>query len=82
MINEYGLECPVNWEDIPLDYNWVAIDGNGDIWAYEYIPYVIGMEWQSYDRKWVSISTGGCSRDDFMKCLWERPKLKYNEKQT
>ncbi len=75
MINEYGLECPVNWEDIPLDYKWVAIDGNGDIWAYRKIPYVIGMEWQTYDRNWVSISTSGSSRDDFMKCLWERPKI-------
>ncbi|NBO22924.1 hypothetical protein EBU94_06270 [bacterium] len=79
MKNKYGLECPVNWEDVPLDHNWVAIDGNGDIWTYKNKPYVNGMEWRTYDHNWTSISTEGLPRDDFMKCLWEHPKLKCNE---
>lgn len=37
----------VDWEKIPSEYKWVAIDENGEVWAFENKPsYDFGLWWR------------------------------------
>jgi len=85
-INEHGLICPVNWDKQPFYCNWIAVDKNGDCYAYENKPEVF------QDIRWIANRTPKRGRNatclgdvfwflfkvkpptDFTQCLWQRPK--------
>jgi hypothetical protein len=73
MKNEHGLECPANWNDLHLCYNWLAIDANGEVWAYEKKPNVSGARWECFGFPLRSIGYRNPPAD-FKQCLWKRPK--------
>ena len=75
MQNKHGLECPVNWDEQPSHCNWIAIDTNGDIYAYENKPKVLSdsQHWKAVDYNfWYKGETSPPA--DFTQCLWKRPK--------
>ena len=72
MKNEHGLECPVNWSDVLLCYKWLAVDADGEIWAYENKP-ILKIRWQAVD---FALHFLGYTAPpaDFTQCIWQRPK--------
>ncbi len=74
MKNKHGLECPLDWRPIGLNYKWLAVDADGEIWAYENKPKVLGNpHWQSVD---FALHFLGYTAPpvDFTRCIWQRPK--------
>lgn len=87
MKNQHELECPVDWDKIDLEFNWVAIDENGDLYAYPNKPYYTtfkGGKILPSSGMWVtkngdySLVTNSLIPNykpvDATKCLWHRPK--------
>jgi hypothetical protein len=74
MENKHGLKCPLDWDKQPSHYKWLAVDKDGEIWAYENKPKVLhNPHWQSVDYNfWFKGKTDPPA--DFKKCLWKRPK--------
>ena len=72
MKNEHGLECPLNWREVLLRYKWIAVDSDGEIWAYENKP-LLNTRWQAVDfaLHFLGYTTPPA---DFTQCLWQRPK--------
>ena len=74
MKNKHGLECLLNWDELPFHYKWIAIDANGEIYAYENKPKVLNNpHWQAVDYNFWFLSETD-SPADFTQCLWQRPK--------
>jgi hypothetical protein len=72
MKNEHGLECPVSWEEIDPDFNWVALDWNGDICAYAERP-LLSRAWHAATFRCKRLKTTEPLKD-YSLCLWKRPK--------
>jgi hypothetical protein len=74
IINEHGLECPIDWDKSPSHYKWTAVDTDGEIWSYANKPKISSSpRWQAVDyRFWFRYKIDPPA--DFKKCLWERPK--------
>ena len=46
----------VDWEEIPREYEWAAVDENGRAWLYEERPYTVGNIWDCHaDMRELSI---------------------------
>ena len=86
MMNEHGLECPIQWEDINPEFKWVATDANGEVFGYSQKPILRknrsawnpiireGGDFWAMDGYYFGIVAQAGSPDDVSKCLWERPK--------
>ncbi len=74
MQNKHGLECPLDWGKLPSYYKWLAIDANGEIYAYEKKPKILdNPHWKAVDYNfWFKGETSPPA--DFTQCLWKRPK--------
>jgi hypothetical protein len=74
MENKHGLKCPLDWDKLPSHYKWLAVDKDGEIWAFENKPKVLrNPHWQAVDYNfWFKGKTDPPA--DFKKCLWKRPK--------
>jgi hypothetical protein len=44
----------VNWDDIPKEFNWVGVDDDGAVWAYEAEP-----EWDEFSDEYLDYSDSG-----------------------
>jgi hypothetical protein len=77
MKNRHRLECPIDCAELPSYYRWIAIDSNGEVYAYENKPRVINGTWNAVDFYFWQV--GETSQpNDFTKCLWKRTKSKCN----
>ncbi len=74
MKNKHGLECPVLWEDVLPEHEWVATDENGAIWSYKDRPKIFNNKWEAFNYSLKHIHSKGLPPTDFTKCLWQRPK--------
>ena len=80
MKNEHGLICPVDWEKQPSHCNWIAVDENGDCYAYENKPEILPeYRWLAVDDVFWFLCEVDPPEDleppaDFTLCLWKRPK--------
>ena len=83
MKNQHGIECPVSFDTIPEQYNWVAVETNGGVFAYKEKPVFFRTE--NINKIWSHASgllIGSNTKfirfvenpDDASLCLWERPK--------
>jgi hypothetical protein len=74
MENEYGLECPISWEDVPADKNWIATDKSGETFAFAQRPrFSGGTTWfPSENDAWFCEKVS--PPEDPCLCLWQRPK--------
>jgi len=73
MKNEHGFKCPLNWDKLPINYRWIAIDANGEIYAYKNKPKILDDSyWINVQDFWFKGKTDPPA--DFKKCLWKRPK--------
>jgi hypothetical protein len=74
MIKGNGPKCPLNWDKLPTNYRWLAVDADGEIYAYENKPRVMGRPyWRAIDREfWFLGKTN--PPESFRQCLWQRPK--------
>jgi hypothetical protein len=72
-INEHGIECPVSWQDVHWYYKWLAIDADGEVWAYKNKPISKGQTWRSKDYYFGFLGKKSLPID-FTKCLWQRPE--------
>ncbi len=72
--NEHGLICPVNWDEQPSHCNWIAVNKDGDCYAYEKKPEVIqDIRWMAVgDVFWFLFEVEPPA--DFTQCLWKRPE--------
>jgi hypothetical protein len=75
MKNEYGLQCPVNWESIGSHYQWVAIDADGELWAFTSSPKINNIleQWAPTSVVYQYMFNVNPPAD-FTQCLWKRPK--------
>ncbi len=77
MKNRHRLECPIDCTELPSYYRWIAIDANGEVYAYENKPRVANGTWNAVDFYFWQV--GETSQpNDFTKCLWKRTKSKCN----
>ena len=76
MKNEHGLDFPIVWSNLRLYHQWVAIDANGELWAFPEKPEI-----DKASRRWIpasSICTYICDVNppaDFTQCIWQRDKI-------
>ena len=74
MKNEHGLECPLDWGKLLSYYKWLAVDANGEIYAYENKPILLDdSHWRSVDYNFLFRGRIEAPAD-FTQCLWQRPK--------
>ncbi len=76
MKNQFGLICPIPWESIPSDFNWIAQNADGRFYMYQQRPFTpVSGEWlsSSFDEFYVLYILSPPPKD-VTKCLWERPK--------
>ena len=74
MKNKHDLECPIDFSELPSYYKWLAIDANGEIYAYENKPKVLSNpRWQAVDYNFWFLEKTALPAD-FTQCLWKRPK--------
>lgn len=76
-MNEHGLECPVDWEEVPTWAQYIAIGEDGTIFATE-IPPVFSKRQNSwlYHPICKIESIGTSDMTPIENCIWERPSLK------
>ena len=85
MKNEHELECPIDWNKINSEFDWVAIDENGYVYAYPDKPSFIRLsggigigEWMPESGQYSLITESlipNYKPVDATKCLWRRPKI-------
>jgi hypothetical protein len=73
IVNEYNLECPVDWEEVHSNFDWIATDWNGDVYAYEECPFLSRI-WSAITFRCKFIKTIE-PPNDYRLCVWRRPKI-------
>lgn len=66
----------INWEGIPAEYNWYAVDGNGVGYAYTGRPKLINNQWCSHER---TFHVGWIECDEWQSSLQQRPSKQPSE---
>ncbi len=75
MKNKYGIKCPIDWNEIDLRFNWLAINPEGGLFAYENRPILyVNLYWLSIVTECAFVKMVEPPHSS-AKCIWQRPKL-------
>jgi hypothetical protein len=78
MKNEHGLECPISWDKIPNEHNWIAADFDGITCSFESKPEFDNGCWFTQEVSIWGFNECFNPPADASKCLWKRPKANPN----
>lgn len=74
-INEHGLECPIEWEDVPTWADWICIGEDGGIYASEIQPtYFKSTGTWMYHSIFRAEILGNTDVTAVEHSIWQRPK--------
>ena len=74
-VNEHGLECPVEWEDVPTWADWVCIGDDGQVLALEASPTFFKSTGTWMYHPIFRAETLGTSNVTIVEhSIWQRPK--------
>lgn len=64
-----------DWANIPAGFDWVAVDSDGGVWAYEKKPFQSSFVWLSEDESnYRHLGfVDDANEDTWIKMLYQRP---------
>lgn len=77
MVNDWGVKCPVNWDNVRPEHNWVTVNPDGKVWSYNKRPILHENIWKASDFGASHIGTTEYPTFSEWMFIWERPRVKY-----